>query len=90
MDKNAISRSAPTQQPKYESIHQTMLRLEKTVESLDYLIKDLYGMKSDDPNPREVLTNFKDVYDTLIPRIENLSETISNIESSINSLLLNY
>jgi hypothetical protein len=88
MDKNVILGNAPTRQPKYESIHQTMLRLEKTVESLDYLIRDLYGMKSDDPNPREEFTNFKEVYDTLIPRIENLSETISSIESSINSLLL--
>jgi hypothetical protein len=75
--------------PKYMIIHHAMSRLETTITRLLNSIDELKGMKGDNPQPERPCTCFKEVYDGLTQRANQLADTIDSINEEINSLLSN-
>jgi hypothetical protein len=75
--------------PKYIIIHSAMSRLENVTTRLLNSIDELKGMKGDNPQPERLCTCFKEVYDGLPQRANQMADTIDSINEEINSLLSN-
>jgi hypothetical protein len=75
--------------PKYMIIHHAMGRLENATTRLINSIDELKGLKGDNLQPERPCSCFKEVYDGLTARANQMTDTIDSINEEINSLLSN-